>query len=175
MGSLFLQGSEGVLSQFRDDKSLRAIFHASAKRGFEYIDTIKERHAAQWKFYHQVRILNPRNLPEMDHDVTKYDALPLPLEDPEFLSEWRKYCRIEDIIFDSASPLVSFWEKRPGVMGSSGLFLANVPVTSADVERSFSLAGAMDTKLRHALPDETRKLTSMLMFNGDIEQRFPCV
>ena len=38
--------------------------------------------------------------------------------------------------------------------------------------RSFSLAGVMDTKLRHSLPDHSRRLTTLLMFNGDIEGCF---
>ena len=38
--------------------------------------------------------------------------------------------------------------------------------------RSFSLAGVMDTKLRLSLPDHSRRLTTLLMFNGDIEGRF---
>jgi hypothetical protein len=38
--------------------------------------------------------------------------------------------------------------------------------------RSFSLAGVMDTKLRQTLADASRRLTCMLMFNGDIEGRF---
>ena len=48
----------------------------------------------------------------------------------------------------------------------------NELVTSAGVERSFSLAGNMDTKYRHGLPNATRRITNMLMFNGDIEGRF---
>ena len=51
-------------------------------------------------------------------------------------------------------------------------FLIHVPVTSADVERSFSLAGYMDSKYRRSLPNNTRRTTLMLMCNGDIEGRF---
>ena len=49
---------------------------------------------------------------------------------------------------------------------------ADVDDTSAGVERSFSLAGNMDTKYCHGLPNATRRITNMLMFNGDIEGRF---
>ena len=51
-------------------------------------------------------------------------------------------------------------------------FLIHVPTTSASVERSFSLVGNMDTKYRHGLPNNTRRLTTMLMFNRDVEGRF---
>eukprot|EP00667_Euglena_gracilis_P012449 EG_transcript_12786 len=64
------------------------------------------------------------------------------------------------------------WLKRQGKFADHVALFLNIPVTSAEVERSFSLAGCIDTKLRHALPDETRKLSTMLMFNGDIEGRF---
>ena len=42
----------------------------------------------------------------------------------------------------------------------------------AGVERSFGLATNMDTKYCHGLPNATRRITNMLMFNGDIEGRF---
>ena len=52
-------------------------------------------------------------------------------------------------------------------------FLMNdIPPESAEVECSFSLAGYADNKYRHTLPNDTRRLTNMLLFNGDLEGRF---
>ena len=61
---------------------------------------------------------------------------------------------------------------RGGVLAKLARFLIYVLVTSAGVERSFNLARNMDTKYRHGLPNATRRITNMLMFNGDIEGRF---
>ena len=58
------------------------------------------------------------------------------------------------------------------ILQSGQFFLIHVPTPSASVERSFSLAGNMDTKYGHGLPNNTRRLTTMLMFNGDVEGRF---
>ena len=72
----------------------------------------------------------------------------------------------------SFGKVLGVWGSHAGVLADSACFLINVPATSADVQRSFSLMGCMDTKLWHALPNESRKLATMLMFNGDLEGRF---
>ena len=45
-------------------------------------------------------------------------------------------------------------------------------MTGGEGESEPDLAGIMDTKYRHGLPNATRRITNMLMFNGDIEGRF---
>jgi hypothetical protein len=60
---------------------VRDIFRLSSKRAYEYIDTIMARQQEQWNFYKEVRILNPVNLIQLDHDVSKYSCLRFPSED----------------------------------------------------------------------------------------------
>jgi hAT family C-terminal dimerisation region len=88
------------------------------------------------------------------------------------MTDWRRYCRVEIATTTTPEKVFEFWEKRSGQFSDLCRFLVSIPPTSAEVERSFSLAGCVDTKLRHALPDESRRLTAMLLFNGDVESRF---
>lgn len=46
------------------------------------------------------------------------------------------------------------------------------PVTSAAVERSFSLTGLIDAKNRQAIGQGLREAAVVLYCNGDVEQRF---
>ena len=84
----------------------------------------------------------------------------------------QQYCRTEVNKKTDHTHTAEFWNNHAGVLADSARFLINVPPTSADVERSFSLMGCMDTKLRHALPNDSRKLATLMMFNGDLEGRF---
>lgn len=170
------------------------MFHDCAKKGYEYLDKAMKKHEDQWVFFKQSRILNPSNLPSLDHDLSKYSKLGFPVDNADFLREWRKYLRAEVYDIQTPSQLVEFWSKHAGCLADTAAFIVALPVTSADVERSFSLMGYVDTKLRSGLSDETRKLTSMLMrrhlykftpeifvqvmhrclelYNGDLEGRF---
>ena len=98
--------------------------------------------------------------------------LVLPTAHADFMPAWRKYCRTEVKKEFGATHVAEFWNNHASVLADSACFLINVPPTSADVERSFSLMGCMDTKLRHALPNDSRMLATMLRFNGDLEGRF---
>ena len=114
----------------------------------------------------------------MSHDISDYEVLGLPTAHADFMPAWRKYCRTEVKKEFDATHVAEFWESVGSLwkpcwgFGRQCVFLINVPATSADVQRSFSLMGCMDTKLWHALPNESRKLATMLMFNGDLEGRF---
>ena len=82
----------------------------------------------------------------MSHEVANYPLLLLPTSHPDFMPEWRKYCRIEDVRIQTPKQLMDFWGKRGGVLAEAATHLINLPVTSAEVERSFSLLTTMDTK-----------------------------
>ena len=90
-----------------------------------------ERNPKQWQFYKEVRILNPRNLLDLNHDVANLSSLPLPTQNDAFAAEWQRYFRVEHV--DPAS-LWDFWAKHVGVLADCAKFLISVPVTSADVE-----------------------------------------
>ena len=91
---------------------------------------------------------------------------------PGLLVEWLQYRRLEGSSVSCPKTLAHFWSTRAGALASRADFLIHLAVTLAEVERSFSLAGNMDTKYRHALPNEKRHITIMMMCNGDIEHRF---
>ena len=78
---------EEVVKQYRD------VFAASAKRAYEYIDTVIARLLEQWAFYKHAHILNPANVPSMSHDISDYEVLCLPTAHADFMPAWRKYCR----------------------------------------------------------------------------------
>ena len=130
---------------------------------------MRAKNPKQWQFYKDLRILNPANLSSMSHDISLCSTLRLPLADLEFMGEWRMYCRTEGVVIANHSDLVSFWDKQTGVFAKAAQILVNLPVTSAEVESSSMYA---DNKYRHNLPNETRRLSNMLLFNGDVEGRF---
>ena len=92
------------------------------------------RYPEQWQLYKQIRILNPRNLPDLSHDVSQYPSLSLPTESEGFAAEWQRYCRVEQVFPDSPTDLAAYWSKHNGVLANAAKFLLSVPVASADVE-----------------------------------------
>ena len=67
---------------------------------------------------------------------------------------------------------IDFWEQHAGPLGELAVALLTMPATSADVERSFSLAGLLDDPNRGATGPELRRCAVMLYVNGDVEKRF---
>ena len=70
--------------------------------------------------------------------------------------------------------IVKYWQslrdsKRLPKLASKALPVVMMPVTSVDVERSFSKTGQILTPQRHNLSDENFKGLAALFFNGDIE------
>ena len=102
------------------------------------------------------------------HASTAENVLP----DDEILPPSENEGEQGDPCIADPTALTNFWNKRSGTLARCAQFLIHVPVTSANVERSFSLAGYMDSKYRHSLPNNTRRTALMLMCNGDIEGRF---
>ena len=115
-------------------KQYREVFAASAKRAYEYIDTVIDRLPEQWAFYKHARILNPANVPSMSHDISDYGVLGLPTAHADFMLAWRKYCRTQVKKEFDATHVAEFWGSHAGVLADGARFLINVPPTSADVE-----------------------------------------
>ena len=88
---------EDLLSKLKDSSPLRLTFHQAARRGYKYINTIMERHQKQWQFYKEVRVLNPRNIPDLDLDVSCFSSLCLPTEKDAFAAKWQRYSRVENV------------------------------------------------------------------------------
>eukprot|EP00667_Euglena_gracilis_P016498 EG_transcript_17274 len=169
---IFTPRVENLFRKLKDQKPMRSMLSQAATRGHKYLDVIMRRHPKQWQFYKKVRVLNPSNLPSLLPSASEYPILGLPVAHKDFAAGWGKYYRVERIYPSNPEELMAFWSRHQGVLAETAKLLLSVPVTSADVERSFSLAGVIDTKLRHSLPDDSRRATCMLMFNGDIEGRF---
>ena len=88
------------------------------------------------------------------------------------VAKFAKFCNFGNLrIFAKFAKFCACYS-APCVLAKAAQFLVNLPVTSAEVERSFSLASYADNKYRHNLPNEARRLTNMLLFNGDVEGRF---
>ena len=138
----------------------------------DHLANVRAKNPDQWQFYKELTILNPASPSSMSHDISLYSTLRLPLADPEFMGEWRKYCSIAGVAIANHCDLVSFWDKRSGVLAKAAQFLVNLPRTPAEVERPFSLAGYADNKYHHSLPNDTRLLTNMLLFDRDMDGRF---
>ena len=170
--AVFSPAVEELLKAYKDAAASRSFLSKVAKRAVVHIDNVMAKRPDQWKFYKQVRILNPVNLGDMQHDLPSFTHLHFPTSNESFRTEWHQYCRVENNAINTPTALAAFWANRGGELAKLARFLIYVPVTSAGVKRSFSLAGNMDTKYRHGLPNATRHITNMLVFNGDIEGRF---
>ena len=153
---------EELPSKLRDPKPLQSLLRKAMQRAVDYIDQIMEKNKTQWAFFQQVRVLNPTNLSDGVPQFASLDSLRLPIDDLEFRSQWYTYSRVVDPCIADPTALTNFWKKRSGILARCAQFLILVPVTSADVERSFNLAGYMDSKYRRSLPNNTRQTTLML-------------
>ena len=72
---------------------------------------------------------------------------------------------------ESPESLVAWWQAHAQTpFRDYVLFLITSPISSASVERFFSMCGQIDED-QWALAQNTRRLQFMLQFNGDIENR----
>ena len=65
--------------------------------------------------------------------------------------------------------------RMAGPLASYVHVLLSNPVTFADVETTFSLAGVLDTKTRTSTRPKLRRTQMALCCNGDVEKCFICV
>ena len=127
-----------------------------------------------YQYYESVRIIYPCQLPALDHDIQVYSNFLKQLANPscELLEERLIYTRYQEEAVSSLAALQEFWDS----MASRFPLLCKIatesiwmPVTSVDVESSFS-------NYKHLLNDRTKRLTEentrwpmILYYNGDIE------
>ena len=64
---------------FWDPAPYRAFLGAAAKRAADHLTNVRAKNPKQWRFYKELRILNPANLSTMSHDISLYSTLRLPL------------------------------------------------------------------------------------------------
>ena len=130
-----------------------------------------------YQYYKSVRIFDPRQLPALDHDIQVYSNFLKQLANPscELLEEWLIYTRYREEAVSSLAALQEFWDS----MASRFPLLCKIatesiwmPVTSVDVERSFSNYKHLLNDRRERLTEENTRRLMILYYNGDIEHRF---
>jgi hypothetical protein len=93
------------------------------------------------------------------------------LELDTFAQEWAEYTRTEKRDIDTPKQLLAWWKShRESAFRDRVLFLITSPVSSAAVERFFSLCGQLADD-QWALSENARRLQFLLQFNGDLESR----
>ena len=86
--------------------------------------------------------------------------------------EWGRYTRIEKANVQCCKDINTFWSQRGGLLPAAVEPFLWFPLSSAAVERSFSLAGLIDAPNRQRMGERVREACVTMFFNGDVEQRF---
>ena len=129
-----------------------------------------EKEAEKLEFFRQLRVLNPRNLSDMDANLSSYKPLKLD-EVPGVQEEWNWYRSMEFRNISNGDELLAWWESRPdSPFKEAMLFLITIPTSSGAVERFFSQAGNV-SQGQHKLLNQMRQLAFMARFNLDVEGR----
>ena len=152
-------------------KSFQEVFSLSLRKLESHLDI----HPA-YSYYKAARLFDPRQLPIITHDIGDYCAIKA-FENPSpvLLEEFLIYC--QSPIDSLPNPLVlsGFWDS----MQDRFLNLSSIardamwmPVSSVDVETSFSQYKHLLNDRREVLTEENTKRLLMLYYNGDIEGQF---
>jgi hypothetical protein len=174
----------GLLKESNKD-AYRSLFKKCYAQGLQKLQEYLDNNSAM-DLYKRLRVLDPRNIrdvnvswadisdlfgqqkaPGDDEDLQdKKDRLNSLLE-----AEWNRYCRIETHSVQNHADIHSFWQARGTLIYDTVCPYLFYPTTSAAVERSFSLAGLIDTKNRTKMGDNLRQAAVMMFCNGDVEGR----
>ena len=93
------------------------------------------------------------------------------LELVAFQDQWLEYTRTAKRDVDTPKQLIDWWQAHPpSAFRERIIFLIQSPVSSASVERFFSMCGQVDAD-QWALSQNSRRLQFMLQYNGDLEGR----
>ncbi|XP_072178106.1 uncharacterized protein [Diadema setosum] len=155
----------------RITKTFRSVF----QRAYEKIDKHVQQHPAL-TFYKAARIFDPRQLGSISLDIGDYQRIPgLSNLEPAVVEEWSMYTRLKAKEIPVPLDLQRFWES----MSSRYPHLARIakdaiwmPVSSVDVERSFSQYKHILTDKREKLTPENTRMMTMLYYNADTEHQF---
>ena len=164
----------GRLGQPERNKAIKS-FQKVFQMSFEKLDSHLKRHPA-YSYYKAARVFDPRQLSCISSDIGDYVIIRgLANPAPELMEEWLIYSRFQPDRYPTLVELPSFWTAMAGrfpllsEIASDAIWL---PVTSVDVERSFSQYKYLLNERRESLTDENTRRLMMLYYNGDIEQRF---
>lgn len=130
-----------------------------------------------YQLYKSVRIFDPRQLPALDHDIQIYATCLQQLSHPsqQLMEEWLIYTQYREETALSLKNLQEFWDSmstRFPLLSKIAIECIWLPVSSVDVERSFSSYKHLLNDRRERLTEENVRRLMILYFNGDIEQRF---
>ena len=130
-----------------------------------------------YNYYKSVRIFDPRQLPALGHDIQVYGNFLKQLSNPsqELLEEWLIYTQYTNEGVSSLADLEKFWNStslRFPLLARIATESIWMPVTSVDVERSFSNYKHILNDRRERLSEENTRCLIMLYYNGDLEHRF---
>ena len=152
-------------------KSFQKVFTLSLKKLEDHLD----KHPA-WSYYKAVRVFDPRQLPILEHDIAHYEVISgLKSPTAELHEEWLIYMQLQPNFIPTPFSLPSFWEcmrDRFPLLTVVALDAMWMPVSSVDVERSFSIYKHLLDDRREGLSEENTERLVMLYYNGDIEGRF---
>ena len=115
-------------------------------------------------------IFDPRQLPCLTHDIEECGRNMSALANPsvELVEEWLIYTQFRQDSLPNLVQLPSFW----GSMGGRFPDAIWMPMTSVDVERSFSQYKHSLNERRESWTGDNTQCLMMLHYNGDIEKRF---
>ena len=152
-------------------KSFQGVFKLAHKKLKEHLD-----HHPAYGFYQAARIFDPRQLSIVGHDIDDFsDMKALRNPSQELMEEWLIYTQLRQDSLYAALELPSFWKSMEGrflllsKIASEAIWM---PVTSVEVEHSFSQYKHILNERRESLTDENTRRLVMLYYNGDIEHRF---
>jgi hypothetical protein len=126
------------------------------------------------------RVFDPRQILTLSQDLGSYVGH-IKLLDPtdvQLLEEWPIYVTLaKNEQFAADFNVVNFWQQmsssgtgRLPKLASVALPVLLMPVSSVEVERSFSKTGQILSSQRHSMNDATYRGLAALYFNGDLGQ-----
>ena len=128
-----------------------------------------------YTFYKAARIFDPRQLPTIGHNISDYSVIKgFENPSPELLEEFLIYCRSPIDSLPTPFVLNDYWASISGrfpLLSSVARGAIWMPVTSVDVQRSFSQYKHILNDRREGLTEENTKRLLMLYYNGDVEGR----
>ena len=156
-------------------KSIQCLFAASLKKLSTHLDN----HPTM-AIYKATRIFYPAQLPSLSLNIANYTAITAFEEaSAELFNEWSVYTNIfqeENAVPDdlSVGTLAAFWkslQERFPTLSAVAREAIWIPVSSVDVERSFSQYMLNEFVGRESLADDNTKKLMQLYYNGDIGDR----
>ena len=85
---------------------------------------------------------------------------------------WGWYACLKKVTVSCAANIIAFWESQDPALADAMVPYLWLPITTAYTERTFSLAGLLNTKNRPKMSSSLRKAAVGMYCSGDVECRF---